>query len=237
MASQMGTYTKRRFPTYTKYATSPISKVVDPELLASATTMTATNLRNSWVENLGDGTFRMHDLPIIAQAAPILGTVVEDFNRDGFLDILALENFYGADREVIRYDAGLGLLMLGDGSGGFQTESLEKSGFLVPTDGRALGLVRTTEGYRTIAVSNNAPVRLFGPRAKFESGERIVDVTDPLVTRAVIRFADGSERIQEIHYGSGYLSQSSRMILVPRGAEEIRLFAGDDEREVVKLDE
>ena len=141
MISQMGTYMKRKFPAYTPYSVSQIHDVFDTAKLSSATQRVATTFYNAYIENLGDGQFRLHRLPTLAQASPIFGTVTGDFNADGNLDVLALENFYAPDREVIRYDAGFGLYLAGNGRGGFTVMPVSESGFITPHDGRALALL------------------------------------------------------------------------------------------------
>ena len=41
--------------------------------------------------------------------------LIEDFNQDGNLDILVAGNLYTAEVETPRNDAGIGLVLLGDG--------------------------------------------------------------------------------------------------------------------------
>ena len=54
-------------------------------------------------------------LPIEAQTSPIKSCLVQDFNDDGFKDLLLVGNHYGVEVETVRYDAGHGSLFLGDG--------------------------------------------------------------------------------------------------------------------------
>jgi hypothetical protein len=68
-------------------------------------------------ENLGNGTFRKHILPILAQIAPINFVVIEDFDNDDKLDILIAGNLYHTEDKTPRQDAGYGLVFKGDGVG------------------------------------------------------------------------------------------------------------------------
>lgn len=239
MISQMGTYTKRRFPTYTKYSTSTINQIIDSALMAEGVTLEANTFENAWIENLGDGTFKLHTLPILAQSSPIFGSLLFDVNGDGNLDVMALENFYGADPEVTRYDAGLGLIMLGDGKGGFSVQAAPDVGFVARHDGRGLAAVHTgtdTSVY-FIAINNSGWAQLFEKTYRPEEG-RIFSL-DPgeVITHGVILFEDGRKQRVEFPIGSGYLTQSSRIVAIAPAMAKIDLYNGKDRvRQVVFIE-
>jgi hypothetical protein len=58
-------------------------------------------------------------LPLAAQAAPAFSAVVVDFNSDGREDVFLSQNFFGLPMDVPRQDAGRGLVLIGNGEGGF----------------------------------------------------------------------------------------------------------------------
>ena len=58
--------------------------------------------------------------------------IIDDFNKDGNLDIFAAGNLYGTEVETVRSDAGIGLLLAGDGRGNFTVVNHEESGILLP---------------------------------------------------------------------------------------------------------
>jgi hypothetical protein len=57
--------------------------------------------------------------PIQGQVNPIKDPLIKDANGDGFKDIMVVGNHYGVEVETTRYDAGFGLLLLGDGKNNF----------------------------------------------------------------------------------------------------------------------
>lgn len=230
MISQMGTYMKRRYPSYTPYSVAQIKDIFDSTKLAQATKLAATTFYNAHIENLGNGKFRLHRLPTLAQASPVFGSVVGDFNADGNLDVLAMENFYGPDREVIRYDAGFGLYLAGDGHGGFTEMPVNQSGFFAPHDGRSIGLldVGSDSALYVVAVNNNAYTQIFRHSyGQFEGKLLKVDPKEKY-THAVIEFEDGSKRREEFPLGSGYLSQSSHLLLATPNMKSITFYSGKE---------
>lgn len=237
MISQMGTYMKRKFPSFTPYSVSQIDEIFDSTKLRSAIQRHATTFHNAYIENLGNGRFRMHRLPTLAQASPMFGTAVGDFNADGNLDVLAMENFYGPDREVIRYDAGFGLYLAGDGRGGFKEMPVTESGFFAPHDGRSIGLVDigTDTALYVIAVNNNALAQVF--RHDYGQLEGRLLKVDPNqgYTHAVIEFEDGRKRREEFPLGSGYLSQSSHLLLATPDMKSVTYYRGQEKAKTTLL--
>ena len=240
MISQMGTYTKRRFPTYTSYSTSIITQVIDSTLIADGTILEANTFQNVWIENLGDGKFAMHELPVLAQSSPVFGSLLFDINGDGNLDVLALENFFGADPEVMRYDAGLGLVMLGDGAGSFEVQPSPAAGFVARHDGRGLAAVHTGNDTRAyfIAINNSGWAQLFSKEYRSDEARLFRLDDNEALTHGMIHFADGRKQRVEFPIGSGYLTQSSRMVAIAPSMEKIDLYNGEDRvRQVLFIEE
>lgn len=92
----------------------------------------AKTFASVFIENLGNGAFKMHSLPQKAQFSSINDILIKDYNNDGNLDILTAGNLYNAEIETARNDAGIGLLMLADGQGNFEAVHQDKSGFFTP---------------------------------------------------------------------------------------------------------
>jgi hypothetical protein len=111
--------------------------------------------------NDGKGNFEMRRLPNEAQFSPIMGMIVEDVNGDGKLDLVAAGNKYGAEVETVRYDAGRGVCLLGDGKGGFIAMPPKKSGFFA--NGNLKSLARIKIGNRAAYLTgiNNGKLKFF----------------------------------------------------------------------------
>lgn len=156
---------KKQFPDYASYAKADMKTFMsnfnrDKELL-----LTANTFETGWLENKGNFQFEFHALPAPAQWSPVYGIAVNDYNADGSSDIILSGNEFGMHPFIGRYDAGNGLVLLGDGKGNFQPLSILQSGIFIP--GNAKGLVQFPFG-NSIAVAatqNNGGLRLFELRA------------------------------------------------------------------------
>ena len=70
-----------------------------------------------WIENLGNGKFKAHALPVAAQFAPVNSIVAEDIDGDGNIDLIIAGNEYQAAAGTGRYDASYGLVLKGKRKG------------------------------------------------------------------------------------------------------------------------
>ena len=211
---------RSRFKTYESYAKTSFEKSFLPEELQQAYIVKSHVFSSSYMENLGDEGFKLSPLPLDAQLGPLEGTVVDDFNADGYLDISFIGNSYATEVATGRYDALLGGILLGNGNGTFNSLSLEKSGFLNNFDGSGLVAINNNYGKSwLIAANNNGPLKVFGIN---KSRKNIV--IDGNLSYAEITFEDGKKRRHEFTYGSGYLSQSSRSISITENVKKIEGF-------------
>ena len=137
---------RARFTTYADYARVPFDEAFLPEELNAAYVVRSERFASSYVENLGDGTFAIRDLPIEAQVAPVNGIAVGDYDGNGTLDALLVGNDYTADVATGRYDASEGWLLRGDGKGDFAPMGAQESGFLVNSDARSVVPLTLADG-------------------------------------------------------------------------------------------
>lgn len=215
----------RRFPKFYQYARATVDQLLPKDSIVRSRYYRATTFESSYVENLGGGRFQVRPLPLIAQAAPIFGIAVEDVDGDDQLDLLITGNFYGPEPEMKRYD-GLGSMVLtGDGSGGFRTESAWSLGFDVMNNPRAVARVANVRDNATLHIVSTCNDRPYVYRTSLDGRARLVEV-DHAATHAVITLADGSTRRHEFPLGAGYLSQWSSSLSVPTGARLVTLYSG-----------
>lgn len=145
----------QKFPTYDIFASSSLSSIYGSQSLNQALNLKATNFASSYAENLGDGTFKLTALPIEAQFAPINDVLVDDFNADGHMDILFGGNLFVSEIETSRADAGIGGLLLGNGTGQFQHLPATKSGLYLDKDIKQIKSIKSPQGNRIIIAPNN----------------------------------------------------------------------------------
>ncbi|WP_165748707.1 VCBS repeat-containing protein [Cellulophaga sp. Z1A5H] len=149
---------KGRFKTFEAYANVTFEKTFLPEELAQAFVVESKNFQSSYIENLGNGKFKLRALPVAAQWAPVNAIQVLDVNNDGNLDVLLVGNDYSWDASIGNHDAFIGLSLLGDGKGGFTPQIGSKTGFFVATDARDIELINSSLGKQLILVSSNEGV-------------------------------------------------------------------------------
>jgi hypothetical protein len=215
---------RQKFTRYAAYANARLTDIIPTDVLAKSRVAQATCFESSYLENLGNGRFNRKALPIEAQIAPVFGMLCEDFDGDQKVDILLVGNSYAPEVVSGRYDASIGLLLKGDGTGNFQPVSHTQSGFFVDGDAKGLTLLNGEDGKPLlIATQNNAPLRVFN--VLNYSDERSQPIR-PKVTDAyaVFSFADGTQQKKELYYGASYLSQSSRILEVPEKVTSVRMY-------------
>ena len=72
-------------------------------------------------------------------------------------------NFYGTEVETVRYDAGIGGLLLGDGKLGFKSLSPQHSSFLTTKNARDLKPIKlnNSKNISILSSNNQGPLQLF----------------------------------------------------------------------------
>lgn len=148
------------YPTYADYAGKSLQDIFSPEQLEAATVRTATEFGSVLLMNNGDETFELKQLPVEAQFSPLYTILIDDFNKDGFQDMLLGGNFHGVPPDQGRYDASYGSLLLGDGTGNFVAVSLQTSGFVASGEVRQIKSIQTASGETLVmaARSNDTAV-------------------------------------------------------------------------------
>jgi hypothetical protein len=202
---------RQRFQEYNKFAAAGLTDILKPEELKDALHVSATWMKSSYIENLGNGKFAAHELPVEAQVAPIFGMITDDFDQDGNLDVLLSGNDYGSEVSVGRYDAFYGLVLMGNGKGTFKPKSLSQSGYAAM--GNAKGLIKlSTSGNQWITATSQNRDSLRFHQARNEATKHLLMPTE---TTVLLNLKAGKTRREEIGYGSSFLSQSTHMLFLP----------------------
>jgi hypothetical protein len=146
---------KRKFLKYADFKNVRLADIIPTERMNEFIHRKAEMFSSVWIENMGNQTFQIHELPIEAQLFPVFSFASHDVNKDGHTDILAVGNWYVVQPDLGRQDAGYGLLLLGDGKGFFKPQRISESGFWVPGEGRDIKIISNGKREKRILVSRN----------------------------------------------------------------------------------
>ncbi len=146
-----------KFPSYESFGSANLHDVYGAGL-DEALNYKASTFASGYIENLADGTFKMHNLPNLAQVSSVNNILTQDFNLDGHSDLLISGNLFSVEVETPRNDAGIGLYLTGDGHGNFTPVPPSRSGFLAAFDAKDMKRITLGKGKNkslVILVANN----------------------------------------------------------------------------------
>jgi len=207
-----------RFPTHAAWSRATAADVLksresEMRKLSASTLATTVFLNRS-------GRFEARPLPAEAQFAPAFGVCVADFDVDGRDDIFLAQNFFAFRVEDARLDAGRGLLLRGDGGGGFTPVSGQASGIEINGEQRGAAVADFDhDGRADLAVAQNGSATKLLRNTSARVGRRVRlagPAGNPDAIGAVVRlkFSTGWGPAREIHCGSGYWSQDSSCVVL-----------------------
>jgi hypothetical protein len=222
-------YLKKQFDNYKKFATATMQDIFPPDKMKGAIRLKANMLQSCFIRNDGGGKFTMIPLPKEAQVSVIDAMVTDDFDGDGNLDVLINGNDYGTDVSIGRYDALNGLLLKGDGKGGFTPLTIQQSGIYIPGNGKALVKIKGANNEYLVAASQNkGPIQVY----KLRNRENIISFS-PSDKYALITKQNGAIQKVENYFGSSFLSQSSPFFSVGNNATSVVIIDNNGRRRTV----
>ena len=158
-SSQQNPFLLDKIQTYKEFASLDMNEIYGENELEESYQLIAHTFKSVYAENLGNGEFKMIELPNESQLGPTLSFVNSDVNNDGNLDILGIGAIYDAEVETIRYDANFGYVLLNDGKGQFHYDN-EYDPF-IDSDAKAATQLIINGKPHYVIVSNNSPLQIF----------------------------------------------------------------------------
>ena len=151
---------KKKFLKHQQYAAAGLDDIFPDK--KDLLELTCNEIRSCYFENLGNGKFSKHALPIEAQFAPVNSILCDDLDNDGRKDLLLAGNEYNTEVMTGRYDASFGLFLKGILPYGFVSVPAVKSGFLIHNDVRSMNIITTGNKRKLIIAGvNNDSLRVF----------------------------------------------------------------------------
>ncbi len=203
-----------KFTSHRAFSTAGIEEILGPQWLKSTNLLQARWLESTIFMNRGDR-FEAVVLPVEAQFAPAFGVCVGDFDGDGHEDLVLAQNCFSVQPETPRYDGGRGLLLKGDGRGGFRAVPGQASGLKIYGEQRGAAVADYDgDGRLDVVIAQNGAATKLYRNAGAKPGLRVRLVgssENPLAVGASLRllFGERNGPLREVHAGSGYWSQDS----------------------------
>ncbi|WP_341226871.1 VCBS repeat-containing protein [uncultured Arcticibacterium sp.] len=208
---------RTRFVSYKDFTLANMDNLLTAEEKKDAQVLTLNCSSSIYIENRGNGKFSYKKLPRRAQFSQVNGIQIQDFDQDGYEDIVLSGNNYGNEPIGGRYDASNGLFLKGDGHGNFEDKM--NTGFYVAQNAKASAYMFDASGQMLLLASQNR-----GPLKVFKTEVERADIGITAKHKYLTYEFNGKTVKKEIYAGSSYLSQSSRNVSLPNGANNIKLY-------------
>ena len=145
---------KKKFKNYESFSNATLEEVYTEDRLENSLHYQVKSFASIYLENR-NGEFIIHELPNLAQLSSINQILVEDYNKDGNLDVLLAGNLFASEVETPRNDAGIGLFLQGDGKGDFKPINASKSGFYTTGDVKDMTQITLNNKNYIVVAKNN----------------------------------------------------------------------------------
>ena len=151
----------QKFPDYDTYAKTPLEDYFSSEQLLGADTLAAHIFQSVYLENKGNGSLAVTDLPTAVQFAPVFAFGTLDINGDGNMDLITGGNQSLTRVSTGKFDANYGIALLGNGKGKFTTLDPERSGLKVLGDVRDIHVAHINGRDLVIFSRNNDHTKIY----------------------------------------------------------------------------
>jgi hypothetical protein len=150
---------RKRFTNYDTYSKATLTDVFTADELRDAKRLTANLFRTTAFLSTPTGKLAESPLPMAAQVAPVYTLTTLDYDHDGSKDLLLCGNTTQARLRFGRSDANRGVLLRGDGRGGFSAIPPAQTGLQLAGDVRSV----LTVGNTLLIGTNQQAIRAYQP--------------------------------------------------------------------------
>ena len=127
-------YLKREFLYYDDFSGKTINDIFSNDIMSSLNHLFVNEFKSIIFLNNRDGSFSVKDLPLITQSSVIRDIQTLDYNSDNNLDLLLLGNMSSVSPYFGSFDSNYGILLEGNGTGGFNYVDQLESGLKIRGD-------------------------------------------------------------------------------------------------------
>ena len=147
-------FIKEKYKSYKTFASATIVDMVGKDKMDEALNFKTKTFATTYFENDGKGKFSAKAMPYLTQISSVNDMLVDDFNSDKNLDVVFIGNLYQSEVETPRNDASYGVVLLGNGKGGFNQQFPYESGLYVKGDSKDIDEI-TIKGENYLLITKN----------------------------------------------------------------------------------
>jgi hypothetical protein len=144
---------------------------------------------------------------------------------------LIIGNDYGNEIFIGRLDAFTGLVLLGKGDGTFESKRSFESGFVVPGDGKSMGLIHSALGY-SIYLSSQNRGKLLAHRDLRKTEPRVFEVKADVHT-LILTHTNGKVERLEVYNRTSFYSNGGKKVSVLPTVKSIHSLNFQGKKEVI----
>lgn len=217
------------YRSYQIYAETKSEDLFPKEVYEGSVTHKASILKNTVLKNFNGDSLVHIPMSNELQFAPIYGGVNFDIDADGVQEIILSGNFYSSNVVNGPYTSSTGAVV------SWQNDSYivkrgHKNGLNYRGDRKGLATIKFANGdMGIISTVNNGKSTVHKINSNLNSIEY-----GPNEYRATIHMLNGSILTREFYYGSGYISQNTRHLILPKGWKSITFLGFNDETRKVE---
>ena len=204
LEQQMSYYMNAKMKRHYEYAKMDIHSILPTGKKGLIGVLEAKELRSMVFLNEGNS-FRPMPLPAVAQLSQLYGMTALDANNDGIQDLLIVGNSYDPKVEFGWDDALNGVVLHGDGNGGFI--QWDNDGFHAPHNAMSFASIRVGDELHYLVGNNHEHMQAFGV-----TRDQKIYSAPAEASYAMIDVGENKNTKVELSTNAGYLSQSSRSI-------------------------
>ena len=150
-------FLNKKYLSYKDFANASFTDLLPKEKIYEAYKKQIFELGSCYFENLGNTTFKKHQLPFMAQISSVNDIAIDDYNNDGFMDVFLVGNNYNINTQLGKLDASHGIILLNNKIGFFD-ESLDQD-FNISGEARNIQkLLINNEMFYVISINNDVPI-------------------------------------------------------------------------------
>jgi len=118
-------FLNKKYLSYKDFSNARFTELFPKSKINGAYKKYVFDLASCYFENLGNNIFKRHELPLMAQVSSVNDIALDDFNNDGYMDVLFVGNNYNISTQLGKLDASHGQILLNNKKGFFDIVSNE----------------------------------------------------------------------------------------------------------------